>query len=95
MMTGNHFDKARSYYELAVDLSNSKDQKNQRKTYMKAFTDCFVTEARQLKTAGMSAMIVGDRYSKAIEACRRHGGLRELIDELHSEMNDVQKRCSR
>lgn len=38
-------------------------------------------------------MLLADRYSKAIEAARRHGGLRGLIDELHLEMNEAQAKA--
>jgi hypothetical protein len=70
---------------LASYAKNSEKEKALKEKLTKSYVD----EARKMRVDGASAMILSDRYTKAIEACRRHGGKRTLIDELHIEMNDV------
>jgi tetratricopeptide (TPR) repeat protein len=86
------YDKARGYWDGAIDLAGYTDDKGLQKIYREAQTDAYVEEARWFKSINASATIVSDRYSKAIEACRRLGGRRQLIDALHIEMIESQKK---
>lgn len=86
-----NYEKARSYWECASDFAKIAKDKSKQKSMKEKETDSFIEEARWLKDSGASAMIVADRYSKAIEACRRLGNRRATIDELHQEMNLVQE----
>ncbi|HCR52806.1 MAG TPA: hypothetical protein DIW27_00220 [Cytophagales bacterium] len=87
------FDKAREYLDLSSEYARiNKDAASQNRI-RRLIVDYFVNEARILKADGARALLLGDRYSKAIEAARRHGGLRTLIDELHQEMNVIQEQA--
>lgn len=89
----NHHDKARSYWKCALQFSEFAEDRSRIEAFTKRRSDSFVVEARAMNKAGVSGMIVADLYSKAIEACRRIGGRRDLIDQLHLEMNDAQQRA--
>ncbi|NUN06647.1 MAG: DUF4209 domain-containing protein [Bdellovibrio sp.] len=92
-MKNKDFEKARRYLELSSEFARINKDKEAQARIKREIVDYFVIEARTLKADGARALILGDRYSKAIEAARRHGGLRTLIDELHLEMNEVQEKA--
>ncbi|OFZ55077.1 MAG: hypothetical protein A2428_02580 [Bdellovibrionales bacterium RIFOXYC1_FULL_54_43] len=87
-----HYDKARDYWEEATRLASYSKNLEKEKAFKERLTASFVEEARSMRADGASAMLLSDRYTKAIEACRRHGGKRALIDELHQEMNAIHQR---
>lgn len=88
-----NFDKAREYLEHSSEFARLNKDKISQARIKRLIVDYFVNEARTIKADGVSALLLADRFSKAIEAARRHGGLRTLIDELHQEMNEANERA--
>lgn len=91
MLNAKNFGKANDYLEISLDLSRlNKDSKSETRVKRK-IVDYLVEQAKRLKSDGASGLLLAGCYSKAIEAARRLGGLRDLIDNLHKEMNEAQK----
>jgi len=85
------YERARSYWRCAENLAQLAKDKSKNESFRNRLADSFVEEARWLRSINAGAMIVASKFGEAIEACRRVGGRRELIDALHIEMNDLQK----
>ena len=88
-LTDRQYDKARKYLEYATKLARHAKDQNRENTLKAKLTDSFVDQARGMRGSGAKPLLLSDRYAKAIEACQRHGGKRNLIDELHAEMNEI------
>ena len=86
-----NFDRARSYLEIAIEMAKSINDEESVRELKKKCVDSYVITARKFKELGADAIFLIGHYENAIKACKRHGGLNNLIDELHSEMNEISK----
>lgn len=85
-----HHDKSRAYLESALELAKPQKDKEATKAIQKQEMDSYVSEAREFKAAGANGLLLSHKYSEAIEACRRFGGQKALVEELQREMQAVQ-----
>ncbi len=86
-----NFEKARKYSEQVEEIHRRvKDKSNAQKMQVNQ-TNIFIQEAREMRAAGASAMILQDRYNKAIEAARNTPGMSAEAKVLLSELTEVQK----
>jgi hypothetical protein len=88
-----HFEKARAYLAISSEFAQQNKDRSNLVRVKRKLVDCFVYEARSLKSSGADGMLLAGLYSKAIESARRHGGLRSLINDLHVEMNEAQEKA--
>ncbi len=90
MRSENNFRKEREYIALAIEFAKYAKNNIGVKELREMDTDSYVDEARTAKNQGGSALAACNLFATAIEACRRLGGRRSQVDELHSEMNELQ-----
>ena len=88
--TNSDFRKAQHYWKIGQTISKSLKNDESLKKFSLFYTDSFVTQAQQ-SNGKVSAMASAQLYAEAIEACRRHGNRRDLVDTLHAEMNALQE----
>ncbi len=91
LISKNKFERARNYLEIAIEMTKSINDEEGVKELKRRCVDSYVTQARNLRESGIDAIVLIEPYENAIKACKNHGGLKKLIDELHSEMNEISK----
>jgi Domain of unknown function (DUF4209) len=90
-LQNNDFEKAKKYLDLLSKIARQEKKKDDEKSFRERRAMIFVDEAKKMKAQKASPLILENLYTKAIYELRQIGRMRNLIDDLHNELVEIQK----